>query len=405
MLSQELDAGVVRKKRYDYRLSEIIRQRAWVEIDQGALIHNVAQIKGLLSPKTALMAVVKADAYGHGAIKVAQTALQGGANGLAIATLGEGIELREAGIAAPIVILGAINTPEEIAAIAHWQLQPTLCNPQQALVFCDTLSHLGQALQVHLKLDTGMSRLGTPWHQATDFVNLVQQLPYLKIASIYSHLATADDRDRTEMERQQQRFEQAIAQLKSHGFPLPPLHLANSAATLISPNLHYDLVRVGLALYGLYPAPHLRSLASLEPVLQVKAKVTQVKTIPPGTGVSYGHQFISDRPMDVAVVGIGYADGVPRNLSNCLEVLIRGQRVRQIGAITMDQLMLDVSNLPNLQVGEVVTLIGKDGEQKITADDWATKLGTISWEILCGFKHRLPRIMVKSSSQKLIEIS
>lgn len=403
MLSQELETKT-RRNRYDYHLSEIIRQRAWVEINQQALIHNVAEIKGLLSPKTALMAVVKADAYGHGAIKVAQTALDAGANGLAIATLGEGIELREAGITAPILILGAINTPEEIAAIAQWQLQPTLCNPQQALIFSGTLSKLGQTLPVHLKLDTGMSRLGTPWHQATDFVRLVQQLPYLKIATIYSHLATADDPDRSEMERQHRRFKQAIAQLKSHGLPLPPLHFANSAATLVNPNLHYDLVRVGLALYGLYPAPHLRSFADLKPVLQVKAKVTQVKTIPPGTGVSYGYQFVSDRTMDVAVVGIGYADGVPRNLSNRLEVLIRGQRVRQIGAITMDQLMLDVSAIPNLQVGEVVTLIGKDGDQEITADDWANKLGTISWEILCGFKHRLPRIMVKSSSNKLVEI-
>ncbi|HAC63578.1 MAG TPA: alanine racemase [Cyanothece sp. UBA12306] len=405
MLSQELETGFIRKNRYDYHLSEIIRQRAWVEIDQGALIHNVEQIKGLLSPETGLMAVVKADAYGHGAIKIAQTALEAGANGLAIATLGEGIELREAGIWAPIVILGAINTPEEIRAIAHWQLQPTLCNSQQALVFSDTLSKLEQSLPVHLKLDTGMSRLGTPWHQAIDFVNLVAQLPHLKIASIYSHLATADDRDSTEMNRQQQRFEEAINQLKSHGFSLPPLHLANSAATLINPNLHYDLVRVGLALYGLYPAPHLRSVTSLKPVLQVKAKVTQVKTIPPGTGISYGHQFVSDRTMDVAVVGIGYADGVPRNLSNSLEVLIRGQRVGQIGAITMDQLMLDVSNIPNLQVGEVVTLIGKDGDLEITADDWANKLGTISWEILCGFKHRLPRIMVNTSSQKLEKLS
>jgi alanine racemase len=196
------------------------------------------------------------------------------------------------------------------------------------------------------------------------------------------------------MRQQQTRFESAIASIKSTGLPLPHLHLANSAATLTDPALHYNMVRVGLAIYGLYPAPHLQSKINLKPVLQVKARVAQVKTIPPGTGVSYGHQFISDRELCLAVVGIGYADGVPRNLSNKMTVLIRGKRVPQIGAITMDQLMLDVSNIPNLQPGEVVTLLGQEGNEKISADDWASQLNTISWEILCGFKHRLPRVAV-----------
>ncbi len=392
MLSQESIPGVVPKNRYNYHLSEIIRQRAWVEIDLLALSHNVRQIKQLLSPKTELMAVVKADAYGHGAIAVAQTALQAGASALAVATLGEGIELREAGITAPILILGAINTPEEIVAIAHWNLEPTLCYPEQAMVVSRTLSQCEKPLPVHLKLDTGMSRLGIPWHQGTEFVTRVKQLPYLNLRSVYSHLATADDPDPSNMYLQHKRFKRTIANLKAQGIVPPRLHFANSAATLIAPQLHYDLVRVGLALYGLYPAPHLRSVVSLKPVLQVKAKITQIKSIPANTGVSYGYQFVSDRPMKIAVVGIGYADGVPRNLSNRLQVLIQGQRVPQIGAITMDQLMLDVTHLRQIKVGDVVTLIGKDGEQEITADHWARMLGTISWEILCGFKHRLPRI-------------
>lgn len=392
MLSQDSMAGVVAKNRYNYHLSEIIRQRAWVEIDLSALSHNVGQIKQLLSPKTALMAVVKADAYGHGAIAVAQTVLEAGATALAVATLGEGIELREAGITAPILILGAINTPEEITAVAHWNLEPTLCYPEQAIMVSETLSQLETPLPVHLKLDTGMSRLGIPWHQGTEFVTLVRQLPYLNLRSVYSHLATADDPNPSQMYLQHKRFKTAIANLKAQGIAPPRLHFANSAATLIAPQLHYDLVRVGLGLYGLYPAPHLRSIVPLKPVLQVKAKITQIKSIPANTGVSYGYQFVSDRPMKIAVVGIGYADGVPRNLSNRLQVLIQGQWVRQIGAITMDQLMLDVSHLRQVKVGDVVTLMGKDGDQEITADHWARMLGTISWEILCGFKHRLPRI-------------
>lgn len=369
-------------------------QRAWVEIDRRALLHNVQQLRKLLAHPTQLMAVVKADAYGHGATMVAQTVLEAGAGGLCVATLQEGIQLREAGIEAPILLLGATNTPEQVQAIAQWQLQPTICTPQQALVFSDTLSGLKKTLLVHLKLDTGMSRLGMPWQEAIQFVQLVQRLPYLKIASVYSHLATADSPDPTVMKLQHQRFEDAIAQLRSAGITPPRLHLANSAATLTDPALHYDLVRVGLALYGLYPAEHLRKAVDLKPVMQVKARVTQVKTIPPGTGVSYGYQFIADRQMRLAVVGIGYADGIPRNLSNKMTVLIRGQRVRQIGAITMDQLMLDVSEIPDLQTEEVVTLLGQDGDLQFSADDWAQTLGTISWEILCSFKHRLPRVVV-----------
>jgi alanine racemase len=371
-------------------------QRAWVEIDLAALSHNVQQVAASLSPRTQLMAVVKADAYGHGAVTVAQTALQSGATWLGVATVPEGIQLREGGIKAPILILGATHTPEQIHAIAHWKLQPTLCSPKQALVFARTLEAIkfDAPVPVHIKLDTGMSRLGTNWEQAAEFVQLVMRLPHLAVASIYSHLATADSEDPTMMKEQHRRFEEAIAQIKTLGIEPPCLHLANSAATLTDSTLHYDIVRVGLAVYGLYPSVHLQHTINLQAVLQLKARVTQVKTIAPGTGVSYSHQFIAPRELRLAVVGIGYADGVPRNLSNKMQVLIRGQRVQQIGTITMDQLMVDVSNIPDLQEGEVVTLLGEQGKEKISADDWARELNTISWEILCGFKHRLPRIAV-----------
>lgn len=367
-------------------------QRAWIEIDLNKLAHNVRQIKSILSPQTQLMAVVKADAYGHGAVAIAQTVLQNGASWLAVATLAEGMELRQAGIEAPILILGAINSSEEIQALAYWQLEPTIGNSQQALNFSNVLTNLQQPLPVHLKLDTGMSRLGTNWENAVDFVKFVQKLPHLKIASIYSHLATADERDRTFMALQHQRFHQAIAQLKQLNIIPPKLHIANSAATLSDSSYHHDLVRVGLGIYGLYPSPHLAQTISLQPILQVKARITQVKTIKAGTGVSYGHQFVAERDTTIAIVGIGYADGVPRNLSNQLSVIIRDQLVPQIGAITMDQLILDVSQMPHIQPGEIVTLIGNSNHQTISADDWAKTLNTISWEILCGFRHRLPRI-------------
>ena len=371
--------------------------RAWVEINLAALRHNVRQFRGLLPAATQLMAVVKADAYGHGAIAVAQTALQAGAAWLGVATVPEGIELRAAGIQAPILVMGAVNSAEEMQAIAHWRLQPTLVNPKQALVFSETLSQLAAArpLGVHLKIDTGMARLGFPWAEAAEFVRFVQPLPHLKIDSLYSHLATADDPDPTTMEQQHRRFTTAVDNLRRLHLLPPRLHLANTAATLANPALHYDLVRVGLGLYGLYPAPHLQSPLSLQPVMQVKARITHLKDVPAGTGISYGHQYRCDRPIRLAVVGIGYADGVPRVLSNRLQVMVKGHLAPQIGAITMDQLMLDVSHIPHLHEGDVVTLLGRDGNHAIGPDDWATLANTISWEILCGFKHRLPRIAVE----------
>lgn len=390
-------------------------ERAWIEIDVAALAQNVQQIRQVLSPHTGLMAVVKADAYGHGAVMVAKTVLQHGATWLGVATIPEGIELREAGIEAPILILGATQTAEQVRAIVRWQLQPTLCTLAQAAMMSEAIAHIPSGrspLAVHLKLDTGMSRLGTPWQQAVEFVQYVHRDPNLHIASLYSHLATADDPDQTIVHQQQQRFETALQQIQAAGIPLPWLHLANSAATLTNPNLHYDLVRVGLAIYGLYPAPHLAPNSpshatliglpriTLRPVMQVKARITQVKTIAAGTGVSYGHRFIASRPTRIAVVGIGYADGVPRNLSGRMTVLVRGQHVPQIGAVTMDQLMLDVTSVPNVQEGDVVTLLGQVGSQQISADDWAATLGTISWEILCGFKHRLPRVAVNCYATK-----
>ena len=381
------------KPEHQDTLSQLVnRQRAWVEIDLAALAHNVKALKAFLAPHTKLMAVVKADAYGHGAVTVARTALANGADSLAIATLAEGVELRQGGIKAPILILGAIVAVEDIKAVVAWELEPTICNTEQALLFNQALASVGKSLPVHLKLDTGMSRLGTNWQEAVSFGQLVSTLPNLKIASIYSHFSTADEKDRTWMELQHQRFRDAIARLKASGCVPPQIHLANSAATLSDRSCHYDMVRVGLALYGLYPAVHLQQTIDLRPVLQLKAKVTQVSTILAGEGVSYGRQFVAPDDMKVAVVGIGYADGVPRNLSNRLQAIVCGRLVPQIGSITMDQLMLNVNDIPDLEPGKVVTLIGQENNLSIAAETWADRLNTISWEILCGFKHRLPRV-------------
>ena len=393
-----------------------ITTRAWLEINPSALGQNIQQIKSLLSPATELMAVVKANAYGHGAVLVAQTALKHGVTSLAVATIAEGQELRWAGIEAPILVLGAVNTPEEIIAIAQYHLEPNLSTPEQAKLFSATLTNAnsansangvrwamptllkansGKSLPVHINIDTGMSRLGMPWQEAQELVQLVQSLPGLELASIYSHLATAEDNDSPVRRQQHDRFQQVVDNCKALGLPSHvKFHLANSAGTLVDVGLHYDRVRVGLSLYGLYPAPHFQSLISLQPVMAVKARITLVKPLAAGTGVSYGYRFTAPEDMLIAVVGIGYADGVPRLLSNKMKVLIRGRFVPQIGSITMDQLMLDVSTITDLQPGEIVTLLGQDGDRTIPADDWAEAIETISWEILCGFKSRLPHVVI-----------
>lgn len=379
----------------DDQVMEAMRQRAWVEIHHDALAHNIQALKNLLRPQTELLAVVKADAYGHGVIKVAETVLNNGATWLAIATLKEGIELRKAGIMAPILLLGATNTTAEVAAIAHWKLQPTLCTVAQQQLFQTTMAKLGQTLPVHLNIDTGMSRLGTRGKEAIAFIEAVHHSPNLQLASIYSHFATADEPDLEMTYLQHQRFNDILTELQKHNIPLPKLHIANSAGTMLGQEFHYDLVRVGLAIYGSYPASHLSNKVDIKPVMQVKTRVTQVKILPPETGVSYGHCFVTSQPTKIAVLGIGYADGIPRLLSNKLKVSINGQLASQIGSITMDQIMIDVTHIPHVQIGDVATLIGDIGKangDRLTVDQWANQIGTISWEIMCGFKHRLPRI-------------
>jgi len=377
--------------------------RAWVEIDLGAVQYNVRSLLKLLSPQTALMAIVKADGYGHGAIAVGQAALSAGATWLGVATIPEGIQLRNAGITSPILILGAINSLSEGKAIAEYRLQPTLVNSEQALIFHQVATDLGVTLPVHLKFDTGMTRLGIDWREAIPFVQQVQSLPYLEIRSVYSHLATADDLDPSFMNEQQRRFEVVRSQLQ-----VPFVHLCNTAGMLSNRSLHYDMVRVGLGLHGFCPAPHLADKIDLRPVMEVKAKIVQIKQVEAGTGISYGHSFVSDRSAKIATVAIGYADGVPRLLSNRIKVLISDRKdpkvpkdylVNQVGTITMDQCMIDVTELANVEVGDTVTFLGK--QTGITAADWAERLNTIPWEILCGFKHRLPRLIVESADTNL----
>jgi len=380
-------------------LAGAARQRAWVDVDTGAITGNARALRRWLGARTDLMAVVKADGYGHGAVAVARAAAAGGASSFGVATLAEGLELRRAGLEEPVLVLGNLTQVEELRLCLHGRLMPTLSSMREALVCQNLASGTGRPMTVQLKLDTGMARLGVDWQEAPRLVTALKELDALNLAGTYSHLASADaepDADQGLTAEQQRRFDQVLRCLRNRNLDPGCRHLANSAGTLRSPALHYDLVRVGLALYGHVPAQHLAGVVPLRSAMHLRARVTLVRQVPAGVGVSYGHRFVTRRPTRLAVVGIGYADGVPRLLSGCMEALHRGRRLPQVGAITMDQLMLDATDCPDLEVGAVVTLLGRESSAapEISPADWSERCGTIPWEILCGFKHRLPRLEV-----------
>ena len=362
--------------------------RAWVDVDLDAIRHNLQAIRQLLKPSTQLLSVVKADGYGHGAVAVAKTALSAGASWLAVATAEEGIQLRRAGIDAPILLFGPTICKEEIEAAVEYRLQPTVCSLDQASRFSE--AGLGP-IRIHLKVDTGMSRLGVDWREAPELLSVIRVLPNITVASLYSHFATADAVDPTTAREQLERFAKLVEALERQRIRPPLVHLANSAATLTLPDAHFDLVRIGLAQYGLYPAAHLQTTAALHPALSLKARIIFVKTVPPGTGVSYGHTFRTGRRTRLATVSIGYGDGISRALSNRIDVLVRGRRARQVGTITMDQCLIDVTDVPEACEGEIATLLGQDSAESVSVAEWAEQLRTISYEILTALSPRLPR--------------
>ncbi len=373
------------------------RQRAWLEVDSAAIQHNARALKTYIGKKCILMAVVKADGYGHGAKTVASAALKGGASCLGVATLQEGIELRECGLICPILILGNLTNIEELGPCLDWDLMPTLSSAREALLCQNIAESRRRKFKVHVKVDTGMTRLGCDFIDAFEFIEVIKSLRNLVLKGIYSHLALADGDVSTDAEAitslQKQRFESLLNNLQGTKDSIC-IHFANSSGTLRDSKLHYDMVRVGLALYGYLPRFLHKESLDLKPAMKVKAKVSFVRNVPTNTGVGYGHQFITDKDSRLAVVGIGYADGVSRSLSGRISVLCQEKFVPQVGAIAMDQLVLDISNHPEIKVGDVVTLLGEDGDQKIDPQQWSDISGSIVWEVLCGFKNRLPRLVI-----------
>jgi alanine racemase len=372
--------------------------RAWAEVDLDAIAHNVGVLRKVAAPAPVL-AVVKADGYGHGAVPVAGAALDAGAIGLGVATPDEGVELREAGVDAQVMVLSEPRPPE-FAACAAYALEPTLYTATGIRAAAAAATRHGHQLSVHLKVDTGMHRVGADPADAVELADAIAAEPSLVLASVFTHCAVADEPDDPFTGVQLGRFHDALRALADHGHRPPSRHAANSAAALLHPTARLDLVRCGIALFGISPAPGLAdraaAIADLRPALALKAAVSFVKEVRAGERVSYGLRHRFERDSVVATLPIGYADGVPRRLHELgVDVLVGGRRCPIVGVITMDQLLVDcgaVGEVPVPQVGAEAVLIGEQGDEQVTAEDWAIRLGTIAYEIVCGIGSRIPRV-------------
>lgn len=362
------------------------------EIDLTALAGNVASFRRHVRRETEIMAVVKAGGYGHGAGQVATAALGAGATRLGVAYVEEGVQLRQAGLKVPILVMGTPFADQAELFFNHG-LTPTVYNEEQALVFSREACRRGTPLNVHVKVDTGMGRIGVfPPREAVELIARLAEVPGLGIEGLFTHFATADEADLSFARQQLTLFQELLSALDKRDLRPPLVHAANSAAAIVLPESWFDLVRVGISLYGCYPSGEMdRKGIILEPVMSLKSRVAHVKNVPAGTTISYGKTHITPQATRVATIPLGYADGYNRLFSNRGEVLIRGKRHPVIGRVCMDQFMVDTGKDPAITRGDEVVIMGRQGGEEISADEIATALQTISYEVLCAVSKRVPR--------------
>lgn len=360
----------------------------WAEIDLSAIAHNVKQIRAVTTRNAKVCAVVKADAYGHGAIAVAKTALQAGADRLAVAIVAEAIELRRAGIEVPILVLG--YTPAcQSRLVAEYDITQTIFSLDIAQALSGAAVALGKIIKVHIKIDTGMSRIGIPPQEAGAFARTVAALPGIEIEGVYSHFADSDTLDKTFTFEQYNKFMEGIEYIKGHNITIPIRHIANSAAVLELPETHLDMVRPGIILYGLWPSDEVKRTVELRPAMKFKAQIGFIKDVLPQTSISYGRTYFTSKASRIATLPLGYADGWSRLLANKAEVLVHGYRAPLVGRVCMDQCMIDVSNIPGAKIGDEVLLFGG---ALLPVEEIAEKIGTINYEVVCMLGNRVPRI-------------
>lgn len=370
----------------------------WAEIDLDAIAHNVRELKKHAGARTALLAVVKANAYGHGAAMVARTAAEAGAQYLGVACADEGVQLRLAGVNLPILVMGYV-APWEAEKIVTHGLAATLNTRQLALAVAGLAVQQGLTVPVHIKVDTGMNRFGLSPREVAPFAEFVRTLPGLKVEGIYTHFAVADEADKTFTRHQFQKFLGVADSLPW----ISIRHVANSATILDMPEMCLEMVRPGISLYGVYPSGQVNRSIQLKPALSLRSRVARLHDLAAGESVSYGRTWVADKPSRVALVPCGYADGIHRCLSNKGVVLIHGQRAPVRGRICMDQFVVDVSHIPGVRANDEVVLIGRQHGGEITAEEVAELAGTISYEIFCGIPPRVPRVYTKDGYVLAVE--
>jgi len=372
---------------------------AWVEIDQGALRRNTRAFKNLLGYSKRLCCVVKADAYGHGAVQCAKIMHATGADMFAVATVSEGVQLREGGIKSPILVL---NEPpiDACDTLLEYQIMPSVYSSEFALAYGERAVEMGCVGKYHMAIETGMNRIGVHFTDVLEFRREIDFHRGIECDGVFTHFATADDPDGWDYRLQCTRFSEAVAAMKDAGFECGIVHCSNTPASMLDHSMQFDMIRAGIGLYGLQPCEKSAPIMPLEPVMSVRARVT--RTIHPamGEGVGYGFTFRVPRArVQVCTIPVGYADGLSRTLSNKMDVLYRGQRIRQVGNICMDQCMVAIQQtparqMPEAEVGDLITIVGKDGDAVISMDEMARLRGTINYEVACGFGMRLEKVYI-----------
>jgi alanine racemase len=372
-----------------------LERPTWLEIDLNAIANNTRRIKELVGPQVSVMASLKGNGYGHGAVKIAQTTLHNGASMLGIATVNEAIPLRNAGISAPILVYGYVPHWQMHKAV-HLDLSITLYTYDAAQALAHVAQTLCKIVRVHVKIDSGMGRLGVRAEQLEEIIALmhgIRALPGLELEGLFTHFATADDAsDRTHVYRQLARFQHVLRVAEATGLRPPIVHAANSAATFSLPEAHFDLVRPGIALYGLLPSIDMCLPEGFRSALSFKTRIAQIKLIPVGECISYGCTYITRRPTLVAVLPVGYADGFRRTPANWGSVLISGQEAPLLGQVCMDQCIVDISHIQHVREGDEVVLIGRQENAVLSAETVANRLGTINYEVVSEILARVPRV-------------
>jgi len=366
----------------------------WAEIDLDAIAHNVRAFQHHVGAVVEIIAVVKANAYGHGAVPVAQAALAAGATRLAVHRATEGVELRQAGIEAPILVMG-YTPPAGADMVARWRLTPSLITAEFASALSARAGALGLEAPVHVKVDTGMNRYGLMPPEVLDFVRTLRTLPGLRVEGLFTHFATADSADQTHVRQQLTVFQEVLQALQEAGIEIPLVHAANSAATMRLPEAHFDAVRPGIALYGLDPSAEWPPAFEIRPALTLKSRVCRVRELPAGAGVSYGRTFVTKHTTPTALVPVGYGDGYHRSLSNKGSVLIHGQRAPILGRVCMDQFVVDISDIPGVQQDDEVVVVGRQRGAQIRAEEVAQLAGAINYEVTTALLPRVIRVYLQ----------